>query len=103
NDKLNKRVIGQEVWQKKSISTIPIDKMVTNEWIKQVFHDLTETIYTRDLSRTFFEHVEKSETFVDFFARLTFQLFGDDGIVLIDSGDETLRQLESETFEQLIH
>src|SRR5699024_2292399 len=50
DNELNKRIIEQEEWQKKSVSHIPLDQSLTEKWVKQVFHDLTETEYTRDLS-----------------------------------------------------
>src|SRR5690625_5299050 len=93
---LNKRVISQEEWRKKSITHIPLNKDLTKQWIKEVFYDLVETTYTKNLSETIFNIVEQSETFVDFFARFIFQLFGSEGIVLIDSADENLRHIESE-------
>lgn len=99
---LNKRVISQEEWRKKSITHIPLNKDLTKQWIKEVFYDLVETTYTKNLSETIFNIVEQSETFVDFFARFIFQLFGSEGIVLIDSADENLRHIESEVFTQLI-
>lgn len=102
DDTLHKRIIGQEEWRKKSITHIPLNKEATNRWIKQVFHDLVETEHTRELSETIFSFVEQSETFVDFFALLTFHLFGDEGVVLIDSADENLRHLESDIFTKLI-
>lgn len=103
NNTLNKRIIKQEEWQKRPISSIPLDKELTKEWVMRVFHDLTETKHTRHLATAIFEHVDASDTFVDFFARFTFDLFKNEGLVLIDSGDERLRQLESKIFEQLIH
>lgn len=102
NHQLNKRIIGQEEWRKKPVAHIPLDKVKTEQWIKQVFHDLIETEYTRELTETIFKHVQYSETFVDFFARLILQLFKNEGIVLIDSANEQLRTLESPYFEKLI-
>src|SRR5699024_10703804 len=102
NGEINKRIIAQEEWQKRSITNITLNKTVTHRWIKEVFHDLVETEYTKELVEMILSHVEQSETFVDFFARLVFQLFGDEGIVLIDSADENLRHLESDLFAQLI-
>src|SRR5699024_4099919 len=80
--KLKKRMIGQVEWEKKSISHIPLDEEMTKEWVKQVFNDLVETEYTRHLASFIFEAVEQSNTFVDFFARIIFGLFKEEGIVL---------------------
>jgi len=100
--KLKKRMIGQVEWEKKSISHIPLDEEMTKEWVKQVFNDLVETEYTRHLASFIFEAVEQSNTFVDFFARIIFGLFKEEGIVLVDAADEGIRDLEAESFAQLI-
>lgn len=100
--KLNKRIIGQVEWEKKSISHMPLDEKLTNEWVKQVFNDLAETKYTRHLASSIFEAVKQSNTFVDFFAHVIFELFKDEGIVLIDAADEGIRYLEANRFSQLI-
>lgn len=102
NEKLNKRVTDQKEWQRRSVSHIPLDKSLTKDWIKQVFFDLTETEYTKNLALTIFDQVDQSETFVDFFARLIFQLFEESGLVLVDSGNMKLRDMQSAVFEQLI-
>src|SRR5699024_3124746 len=99
---LNKRIIGQVEWEKKSISHIPLDEKLTKEWLKQVFNDLAETEHTRYLASSIFEAVEESNSFVDFFARIIFQLFKEEGIVLVDAADEGIRYLERERFVQLI-
>src|SRR5699024_6297457 len=99
---LNKRIIGQVEWEKKSISHIPLDEKLTKEWLKQVFNDLAETEHTRYLASSIFEAVEESNSFVDFFARIIFQLFKEEGIVLVDAADEGIRYLERERCVQLI-
>lgn len=103
NDRLNKLIIPQEEWLRKPISDVQIDKALATDLIKRVFHDLKETEYTRNLSTVIFEQLENSDTFVDFFARLIFQIFDESGLVLVDSGDKRLRRIESEIFEQLIY
>lgn len=102
NNDLNKRKIQQEEWIKRSISDIELDKELLELWIKQVLNDLIETEHTKSLVTKILHQAEKSVTFVDFFARIVFELFRDEGIVLLDSANEQLRQLESEWFEKLI-
>src|SRR5699024_327540 len=43
-----------------------------------------------------------SYSYVDFFARLIFQLFDREGLVLIDSNSKDIRQIESNYFLKLI-
>src|SRR5699024_11877044 len=56
---LNKRIIGQVEWEKKSISHIPLDEKLTKEWLKQVFNDLAETEHTRYLASSIFRSEER--------------------------------------------
>ena len=42
--------------------------------------------------------VQKSETFVDFFAQMVMELFKNEGLLVIDSGYQGLRSLEKEIF-----
>lgn len=102
NNKLEKRRIEQEEWLKRSVSHIQIDHSILESWIKLVFNDLLETEHTKELATKILHHVKESETFVDFFARIIFELFQDEGIVLIDSANIHLRQIESEWFEKII-
>src|SRR5699024_11327356 len=73
-----------------------------NSWINQLLQTMPETEHTKDLYQSIIDCLELSETFVDFFARLLFTLFPDEGLVLLDSANKDLRQLESLYFKQLI-
>ena len=102
NETLEKHTLRQEVNEKHSISHIKIDRIHANQWLDELFIQLKETRYTANLYDTVNKCLEQSTTYVDFFARLIFQLFEDEGLVLIDSGSSELRQLESEYFVQFI-
>src|SRR5699024_12820415 len=45
---------------------------------------------------------DQSDTYVDFFAHVIFQLFQDEGLVLMDSGDRRIRAVEKEYFQAII-
>ncbi|WP_373895928.1 bacillithiol biosynthesis cysteine-adding enzyme BshC [Virgibacillus natechei] len=92
----------QRGFEKHSVSHIHMDKSESNVWLNKLFEQLTETQYTKDLYGTIKECLDKSTTYVDFFARVIYQLFTEEGIVLIDSADPKVRQLESSHFIQLI-
>ncbi|GAB3068007.1 bacillithiol biosynthesis cysteine-adding enzyme BshC [Virgibacillus ainsalahensis] len=100
--KIKKHKIPQRVLEKRSVSQIEVDKSISSDWIKRLFEHLTETQYTKDLYETINNCLDKSTTYVDFFARLVFQLFKDEGLILIDSGDQKIRHFESSHFVQLI-
>src|SRR5690625_4854986 len=102
NNKLTKRKIAQEEWLKVPISDLHIEKTKAEQWMKQIFHDITETEHTKPLVEKLFTHLGKANTFVDFFARIVLDLFKEEGLVVIDSGNEDLRSIERDIFIQLI-
>ncbi|WP_229745355.1 bacillithiol biosynthesis cysteine-adding enzyme BshC [Pullulanibacillus pueri] len=85
-----------------SLSRIDIDKQRLNVWIESVFQAYGETSRTKALLAQVKQDAEASKTFIDFFARQIHRLFGDSGLILMDSGDPKLRHLESGFFNQLI-
>lgn len=100
--RMKKHRIDHYVTDKRSISHIQIDRESADRWIKQIFNQLKETEYTRHLYETIQHCLTRSETYVDFFAHLIFELFKDEGLVLIDSGHPEIRRLESPYFKELI-
>lgn len=101
-NKLYKLTTKQQLYLKKSISHIEIDKEKTLSWLKQAFYDLQETTYTKDLFDTITICLNESNSYVDFFARLIYTLFPEEGIVLIDSAHPAIRQFERDFFIQFI-
>ncbi|SET30175.1 bacillithiol biosynthesis cysteine-adding enzyme BshC [Oceanobacillus limi] len=101
-NKMKKHTINHYISDKRSVSNIEIDEEAVMDWLESLFESLTETSYTKDLYVKVKNCLRKSETYIDFFARVIFQLFDDEGIVLIDSGDARIRNLESEYFMKMI-
>lgn len=99
--KIKKHMTKQQEWIKKSVSSIPLDKQKTANWLREAFLDLRETSYTKELYTKMENCLERAQTFVDFFALIIFELFKEEGIVLVDSGNEQLRQLEGEHFTNI--
>lgn len=99
---MKKHKITQEIQDKKSASHIELDQKKAAEWLETLFGDLSETMYTKDLYTDMKQCLEKSTTYVDFFARVIFKLFKETGVVLIDSADPSLRALESAYFTKMI-
>ncbi|HET6871501.1 MAG TPA: bacillithiol biosynthesis cysteine-adding enzyme BshC [Sporolactobacillaceae bacterium] len=85
-----------------AVSDLPLNHDELDVWIKDVFKSFGETDYTAELLQTVREKAQKSDTLVSFFAHLIQTLFGKYGLVLMDSGDPALRQLESDYFIQMI-
>ncbi|GGE41272.1 putative cysteine ligase BshC [Pullulanibacillus camelliae] len=85
-----------------SVSALDMDHDQLNNWLERVFQAYGETAYTKDLLEQVKLAANNSRTLVDFFARLIHQLFGKHGLVLLDSGDDRLRQLEARHFTAII-
>ncbi|MFA1818668.1 bacillithiol biosynthesis cysteine-adding enzyme BshC [Virgibacillus oceani] len=92
----------QKVYKKQSISQMKINQEESKEWLTVLFQQLQETAYSSVLFDTLEKCLEQSDSYVDFFARLIYQLFEEDGLVLVDSGDADLRKLEKDHFSALI-
>lgn len=100
--KLYKHTSTQQLYLKRSIAHVDIDQEKTLRWLEVAFKDLVETEHTKHLYDIFVDCLQQSNTYVDFFARIIFQLFPNEGIVLINSADRALRQLESKWFVEMI-
>jgi len=102
NHSIAKHRLHSDINNKTSVSHLSIDQDKAKLWLQTAFTHLQETDYTKVLYEKITACLEASSSYVDFFARLIFKLFPDEGIVLIDSADEDIRQLESLLFKQLI-
>jgi len=100
--RLKKLKVGQENIDKCSVSEIQLEKNIIRNWLDNVFSYLRETENTKDLYHSILRCLDQSETYTDFFARLIFKLFPNEGLVLIDSHHPLVRNLEKEYFEQMI-
>jgi bacillithiol synthase len=87
---------------KLSVSQMDLDQKLVRDWLETVLRQVSETNYTNELKRTVMDCLERSTNYVDFFAQLIFRLFPEDGLVLIDSGNEQVRKLESDYFVNMI-
>lgn len=99
---MRKHKLQQHVLDKRSVSYLPIDESSINQWLDRLFEQLKETQYTKDLYKVIADCLDQSKTYVDFFARVIFQLYKEAGLVLIDSAHPDVRQMESNHFVQLI-
>ncbi|WP_272466748.1 bacillithiol biosynthesis cysteine-adding enzyme BshC [Terrihalobacillus insolitus] len=99
---MKKERIGHRVTEKMSASHLIMDKSYANKWVANIFNQLGETEYTYDLYMSIQQIIQDAETYVDFFARLVHQLFHEEGVVLIDSGDHSIRKLERDHFKTII-
>lgn len=96
NEKIDKWTYPEKVWQKKMVSDIQLDKEVCLSWVEKVIEMFGETDYTNMLLEFAIEQLNRSTTFVDFFANIIMELFKDDGLLIVDSGNPDFRQLQKE-------
>lgn len=101
-DQIEKYVYPEKIRGKRMISDCPVNKEICMQWTKSLIAKLGETEYTNELLQMLEEAALRSQTFVDYFAFLIMSLFKDHGLLIVDSGDPGLRQLEKHIFVQQI-
>lgn len=99
---LHKHRIHQIVSEKATVSATEIDHGIVGKWVDVVFATLEETVHVRDVYNMVSRCLKASETYVDFFARMLFELLPDESFILMDSADPRIRNIEKPFFEQLI-
>lgn len=100
--KPTKWIYPEKILHKKMVTDIELDKQVAISWIQKIIENFGETSYTKDILSFMHTQLERATTFVDFFANLIMEMFKDYGLLLIDSGDPHLRQLEKDILIQQI-
>lgn len=101
--KLTKRKINQQNDGQAAISNLEIDKGEVTTFIRELLRDCKESAFTKDLIKNINDALETSIYYSDFFSFIIHQLFKKTGIVLLDSHDKQLRQLEKPFFNELIN
>lgn len=99
---MEKYTLAQKIVGKLPVSMIEKDDDHARAWVDQLFSGLQETVHTKTLYTTIMDCLDKSATYVDFFARIIYTLFQEEGIVLVDSNHPELRNLEKEHFLSMI-
>jgi bacillithiol synthase len=92
----------EKVQQKKMVSDINLNKEICREWVNNLIENFGETNHTKQLIRFTEGALVKSTTFVDFFANIVMELFKDNGLLIVDSGDSNFRLLQKENFTKQI-
>lgn len=98
DNQLEKSMYPEKVLDKRMVTNIEIKKDVLKNWVTDIISSYGETEHTKSLLQFADAAIEKSVTFVDFFAHITMNLFKDYGLLIVDSGDKGLRKLEKEYF-----
>ncbi|OLS42005.1 bacillithiol biosynthesis cysteine-adding enzyme BshC [Bacillus sp. MRMR6] len=100
--KVDKWTYPEKVFQKIMVSDIELNQDVCLTWVKNLIENFGETKYTKNLLAFAEQQVKKSSTFVEFFANIVMDLFKDYGLLIVDSGDSGIRQLQKEYLTQQI-
>ncbi|MFV8827046.1 bacillithiol biosynthesis cysteine-adding enzyme BshC [Alkalihalobacterium sp. APHAB7] len=103
NEKLIKHQLYDKTEDNKHpLSGRPLDYEKTKKWIEDVFSSLEETNYTKELLETVTVLLKKSTDYSHFFSQLMAWIFKEEGLVLLDSADPQIRNIESSMFSLLI-
>lgn len=102
NNEVKKQTFYQRNPFSHAASKTEIDQQEMKKWIEKIVKTFEETNFTNELFEELNATIEKSSTYVDFFAKIIFKLFKSEGLVLIDADDPFVRELESTLFEEMI-
>ncbi|SFJ93094.1 bacillithiol biosynthesis cysteine-adding enzyme BshC [Halobacillus dabanensis] len=102
DDHMSKVTIDHVPETKASVSEIVMDKEKASEWLSDVFRMVKETEHTQDVYKEMERLLQESNTYSDFFAKVVYHLFPDEGLVLFDAHAPEVRKLESSYFTTMI-
>ncbi|MGU4854542.1 bacillithiol biosynthesis BshC, partial [Escherichia coli] len=87
---------------KYSISHLPVSEGSFEALIQTFFSRLPDSMHLAALQEKALEISRSSKTLNEFFARLLAWMFGEYGLILVDSADPFLRSLEKPVFSSFI-
>ncbi|SFD85519.1 bacillithiol biosynthesis cysteine-adding enzyme BshC [Bacillus sp. OV194] len=87
---------------KTSATLMEWDSVKAAEWAESVFREFGETEFTKEVLSKVKEIFKSSKTAVHSFAQFITDLFGEYGLVLVDSGEPHFKRLQTETLEKMI-
>ncbi|WP_053362067.1 bacillithiol biosynthesis cysteine-adding enzyme BshC [Bacillus sp. FJAT-27251] len=102
NNKPEKRIYPEKSSGKNMISTQIIDRDTCLSWIEDIIETFGETSHTNRLREFAEDALKESQSFIDFFASTILGMFKEHGLLLVDSGNDGLRNLEKEYFAKQI-
>ncbi|KKI93746.1 hypothetical protein WQ54_01445 [Bacillus sp. SA1-12] len=98
-----KMAIKDSPLKKQPVSDLPLNKEKTVDWVEQVFEAFGESDHSNHLLEQLTSMIKNSETYVEFFEHAIMKLFNHEGLVLVNSGDPALRQLEKSCFQSIVN
>ncbi len=100
NEQLVKKVFPYKPRSKEMVSDMMIDPVVASQWIDEVIALMGETDHTNEQREWLQSELSKSSTISEFFARLINHLFKDTGLLLIDAGERSMRQISAFAYQE---
>ncbi|MFC7372069.1 bacillithiol biosynthesis cysteine-adding enzyme BshC [Fictibacillus iocasae] len=92
---LKKKPLKQTGLSQSPASHFKLNHQEVDALIDSVIRSFGETPYTKDLLLSLKHDANKSRTFVEFFAHCMGRLFGEEGLLLLDSGDHDFKKMQS--------
>lgn len=103
NEELKKIVLSPKPDKKLSVDQIEIDPHSFYQFTREFFSWLPDSPHQHELKEKLLEIAGSSNRLNDFFARVMAWLFGEHGLILVDSADPFVRELEKPIFSRLIN
>lgn len=103
DQKVDKWTYPEKVLRKKMVTDIKLNKETCLSWANNLFENFGETNHSKQLLQFVADQVQKSGTFVEFFANIIMEFFKEYGLLIVDSGNAALRVLEKDILVQQIH
>ncbi|WP_232698373.1 bacillithiol biosynthesis cysteine-adding enzyme BshC [Brevibacillus daliensis] len=97
-----KITIATDPGGKRSVSAIKTSQDEMLQIVEQFFTEELETDHSQELRQLLLGTARESDTLADWFALLLVKLFGKHGLILIESSDPAVRQMESRVFKEVI-
>ncbi|TDL79973.1 bacillithiol biosynthesis cysteine-adding enzyme BshC [Peribacillus frigoritolerans] len=102
NQVIKKKAIKHMQSEKIPVFHKELDKKECWNWICSVFETFGETDYSNTLLASLKHTLSTSKTYTQFFEKLTYEMFSEYGLVIMNSADPDLRKMESPYFQQFI-
>lgn len=99
---IKKAKLGMEPEGKTSITHLQVEDGLLEAFIETYFAEQIDTEFSVELRKGLLGFARESTTLTDFFARVMAWLFGEKGLVLIDSALPFVRELEKRGFSRVI-
>ncbi|MRX53556.1 bacillithiol biosynthesis cysteine-adding enzyme BshC [Bacillus idriensis] len=102
NQVIKKKAIKHTQSEKIPVFHKELDQKECWNWICSVFETFGETDYSNTLMESLKQTLSTSKTYTQFFEKLTYEMFSEYGLVIMNSADPDLRKMESPFFQQFI-